>query len=116
METQPRLSFRRCFWIRASPASAWRSSRVAGFGLLALGIAGWPDRDATRVQSRALAGLLAYNVLALFYLLYLGVRGEWVGLLLGPAVALHAVMTLLLGRAWLARRTPATSATGPRTE
>jgi hypothetical protein len=39
-------------------------------------------------------------VLVTCYLLYPGIRGEWVGPLLWPAVALHAVLTLLLARAW----------------
>jgi hypothetical protein len=44
--------------------------------------------------------MLTYNVLATLYLLYLGIRGEWVGILLWPAVVLHAVLILLLARAW----------------
>jgi hypothetical protein len=87
-------------------------SRVAGFGLLALAIAGWPDRGGSRTQGRALAGLLTYNGLASFYLLYVGLRGEWVGPLLWPAVALHTVLTLLLARAWFvgSRSTSASTA------
>jgi len=44
--------------------------------------------------------MLTYSVLATLYLLYLGIRGEWVGPLLWPAVVLHAVLTLLLARIW----------------
>jgi hypothetical protein len=62
--------------------------RIAGIALVALGIGCWPGP--------ALLGMLAYSALASLYLLYLGVRGEWVGPLLWPAVALHAVLTLLL--------------------
>jgi len=68
--------------------------RVTGIALVALGIACWPGRT-------ALGGMLTYSALATLYLLYLGIRGEWVGSLLWPAVVLHAVMTILLGRAWL---------------
>ena len=39
-----------------------------------------------------------------FTSLILGIRGEWVGPLLWPAVALHAVLTLLLARAWFSAR------------
>ena len=87
-------------------------SRVAGFGLLALAIAAWPDHGGRRMQGRALAGLLTYNGLASFYLLYLGLRGEWVGPLLWPTVALHAVLTILLARAWFvgSRSTSASTA------
>jgi hypothetical protein len=45
--------------------------------------------------------MLTYSVLATGYLAWLGIRSEWVGSLLWPAVALHAVMTVFLGRAWL---------------
>jgi hypothetical protein len=44
--------------------------------------------------------MLTYGALVTLYLLYLGIRSEWVGPLLWPAVVLHAVMTLLLVRAW----------------
>jgi hypothetical protein len=67
-------------------------ARVAGIGLFSLGLACWPGP--------ALAGMLSYSVLVTFYLFYLDIRGEWVGPLLWPAVALHAVLTLLLVRAW----------------
>ena len=65
---------------------------VAGIALMALGVACWPGP--------ALMGLVTYGALVTLYLLYLGIRGEWVGCLLWPAVALHAVLTLLLSRAW----------------
>jgi len=75
-------------------------SRVAGIGLLSLGLACWPG--AVRLGGHpALRGLLCYNLLATIYLLYLGIGGEWVGVLLWPGVALHAVLTVLLARAWL---------------
>jgi hypothetical protein len=69
--------------------------RVTGIALIALGVACWPGTD-TRQASY---GMVTYSVLAMLYLTYIGVRGEWVGLLLWPAVVLHAVLTLLLARA-----------------
>jgi hypothetical protein len=69
-------------------------ARVLGIALIALGVACWPGRT-------ALCGMLTYGALVMLYLVYLGVRGEWVGPLLWPAVVLHAVLTLLLARAWL---------------
>jgi hypothetical protein len=51
-----------------------------------------------------LVGMLTYGALVTLYLSYLGVQGEWVGPLLWPAVALHAVLTLLLVRSAIARR------------
>ena len=71
-------------------------ARVTGIALIALGVACWPG-------ATALCGMSTYSVLATFYLLYLGIRGEWVGPLLWPAVVLHAVLTVLLARAWLGR-------------
>ncbi len=68
-------------------------ARVTGIALIALGFACWPG-------STALGGMLAYGAGATLYLLFLGIRGEWVGPLLWPAVVLHAVLTLLLAGAW----------------
>lgn len=69
--------------------------RVAGIGLLSLGIACWPDKVPTRT---AHCGMATYGLLVTLYLAYLGICGEWVGPLLWPAIGLHAVMTLLLTR------------------
>jgi hypothetical protein len=67
-------------------------ARVLGIALIALGVACWPGPP--------LIGMLTYSAAATLYLLYLGIRGEWVGPLLWPAVVLHAVLTLLLARTW----------------
>ena len=69
-------------------------ARVTGIALMGLGIACWP-------KWTALCGMLTYSALATLYLAYLGIGGESVGLLLWPAVVLHAVLTLLLVRAWV---------------
>jgi hypothetical protein len=68
-------------------------ARVAGVALIALGIACWPGPP--------LVGMLIYGVAVALYLAYLGFAGEFVGVLLWPAIALHAVLSVLLGRAWL---------------
>ena len=73
-------------------------ARVTGIGLLGLGIACWPN-------STALCGMLTYGALVTVYLAYIGIRGEWVGPFLWPAVVLHGVLTLLLARAWRKART-----------
>ena len=78
--------------------------RVAGVALLALGVACWPDRDAAHNAGPALRAMLTYNALVTLYLAHLGIGGLWVGILLWPAVATHAVLTLLLGRAWITNR------------
>jgi hypothetical protein len=74
--------------------------RVAGFALLSLGLACWPDRESSRSNTPALRALLTYNLLATLYLAYLGLGGQSVGNLLWPAVAVHVLLTLLLARAW----------------
>jgi hypothetical protein len=79
--------------------------RVAGMGLLSLGLACWPGKEPTRAP---LCGMATYGLLVTLYLLYLGIRGEWVGPLLWPAVVLHAVLTLLLARAWFCLRSAVT--------
>jgi hypothetical protein len=71
-------------------------SRLVGITLIGLGVACSPGTD-TRQASY---GMVAYSALAMLYLTYIGVRGERVGLLLWPAVVVHAALTLLLARAW----------------
>ena len=68
-------------------------ARVAGIALIALGIACWPGSP--------LVGMLTYSALATLYLAYLGIADSLTGILLWPAVALHLVLSILLGRAWL---------------
>jgi hypothetical protein len=69
-------------------------ARVAGIGLLSLGLACWPGQnDGTPHAARA---LFVYNLLAALYLGYLRVGGGFVSYLLWPASALHAVLTILL--------------------
>jgi len=68
-------------------------ARVLGIALIALGVGCLPG-------STALCGMLTYSGLATLYLLYLAIRGEWVGLLLWPVAALHGILTVLLAWAW----------------
>jgi hypothetical protein len=69
-------------------------ARMAGMGLIGLGIACWPGPP--------LVGMLIYSALVTLYLAYLGFAGGFAGVFLWPAVALHVVLSILLGRAWLA--------------
>jgi hypothetical protein len=71
-------------------------ARVAGIAILALAIACWPGPP--------LVGMLIYSALVTLYFSYLGFAGGFTGVLLWPAVALHVVLTILLGRAWLAAK------------
>ena len=67
-------------------------ARVAGIALIALGIACWPGPP--------LVGMLIYSAAVTLYLVYLGLVVGLTGILLWPAVALHAILTVLLGRMW----------------
>jgi len=64
---------------------------VAGIALIALGVACWPGPP--RV------GMLIYSAAVALYLGYLGLAGGLTGILLWPAVILHAILTALLTRA-----------------
>lgn len=65
-------------------------ARVAGIALIALGIACWPGLP--------LVGMLTYSAGATLYLAYLGIAGGLAGVLLWPAVVLHAILSMLLTR------------------
>jgi Ca2+/Na+ antiporter len=70
--------------------------RCFGIALLALGWACWPGRRRTDMPSPAKRAMLLYNVLIALYLAYSGAAGHLGGVLLWPAVALHAVVAFLL--------------------
>jgi Ca2+/Na+ antiporter len=70
--------------------------RCFGIALLALGLACWPGRQPAKNDSQAFWAMLLYNMLIALYLAYLGTAGHLIGLLLWPAVALHAIVALLL--------------------
>lgn len=69
-------------------------ARVTGIALIGLSVGCWPGP--------AVLGMLTYSAAVTLYLLNLGIRGEWVGPLLWPAMFLHAVLSLLL--VWVALR------------
>jgi hypothetical protein len=70
--------------------------RMLGVGLLALVIACWPDAKEPWVTRGGIRALLAYNLLATAYLGGLGLTGYAAGILLWPAVAAHAAVSVLL--------------------
>ena len=67
-------------------------SRFGGIGLIGLGVACWPNGS----SRQALHGMLIYGTLAALYLAYIGVSGQGGGVLLWPAVVLHALLIILL--------------------
>jgi len=69
-------------------------ARVTGIALIALGVACWPGRQ--------LIGMLIYSAGVTLYLAYIGFAGGLTGVFLWPAVAVHAVFSMLLARAWFA--------------
>jgi hypothetical protein len=73
-------------------------ARVAGLGLIGLGIACWPGPP--------LVGMLIYSALVTLYLAYLGIADGLAGVFLWPAVTLHLVLSILLGRAWQLAKIP----------
>jgi hypothetical protein len=75
-------------------------SRIAGIALIALGLACWPSDAA----GCGICGMLTYSLLAALYLSYVAIAGELVGILLWPAVVLHAGLTLLLTRGWFKKK------------
>jgi hypothetical protein len=77
-------------------------SRLAGIALIALALAWWAARDDFVGRSETVRSMLLFNALVSLYLLLVGIRGELVGALLWPVFAMHAVETVLLGRAWFA--------------
>ena len=66
-------------------------ARVAGIALIGLGVACWPGPP--RV------GMLTYSAAVTLYLGYVGFADGLSGILLWPAVILHAILTALLTRA-----------------
>ena len=63
-------------------------ARVTGFALVALAVACWPGPPQL--------GMLIYSAAVTLYLAYLGFAGGLTGILLWPAVVLHAILTALL--------------------
>jgi hypothetical protein len=92
----PSLSIALLIGSRLDTSAAVTLARVAGAALLALGVACWLARSDT--QSRAAKGLviamLLYNVGTVAVLTFAGVGLGLHGMLLWPAVILHAVMAV----------------------
>jgi len=69
--------------------------------MFALGLASWPSSATLGPATATARALLLYNVLATLYLSYLGGFAKMEGVLLWPAVAVHATLAILLALRWL---------------
>jgi hypothetical protein len=69
-------------------------ARLTGIALIAFGISCWP--------ATPLVGMFIYSAVVALYLVYIGLIGEFAGPLLWPAAVVHSILSILLGRAWLA--------------
>jgi hypothetical protein len=78
-------------------------ARVAGIGLISLGVGCWLGRQ-EESSGWALVAMLLYNVLVTVYLAFVGIGTEFVGRLLWPAVVVHAVLTGLLAYSLVGRQ------------
>ena len=90
----PPVVVRLLFGAEIAGPSVW-ISRFAGIAVIGLVVACWPDGNPVR----AFFGMSTYSTLAMLYLAYVGVNGG-MGILLWPAVAVHAGLSVLLIRAW----------------
>lgn len=77
---------------------------LAGFGLLSLALACWPSQFPGGSAASALRAFLLFSALAAVYLIYWGVVGSGVGVLLWPAAIFHGILALLLGLVWVRAR------------
>lgn len=68
-------------------------SRLAGIALIALAVACWPAGN----MLRGFFGMLTYGLFAMLFLAYVGAGGG-AGVLLWPAVAVHAIISAFLVR------------------
>jgi len=92
----PALLFAVLLGLDPATADAIFVGRLAGAALLAIGVASWMARidERTPAQLGLLTGILVYNVAATLLLAYAGAVLKMVGVLLWPAVALHAVLAI----------------------
>jgi hypothetical protein len=79
------------------------TGRLCGVALICLGLACWPKWQPTepslhRPDHRAARALFIYNVSATAYLACLMALDGYRGILLVPAIAVHAVLAALLAR------------------
>ena len=86
--------------------SAQVLGRLAGIAMLCTGLAAWSSPREESHPLSSMRALLVYNLLATIYLGYLGLGGQLTGVLLWPAIALHAIFTALLARGYVRAKEP----------
>src|SRR5262245_13822889 len=86
-------------------------ARVAGIALCSLSLGCWMGRREAGAKTPSLVAMLTYNILVAPYLLYLGIGSELVGILLWPAVVVHAAFTLLFAYSLVSRNERQTNKT-----
>jgi hypothetical protein len=79
--------------------------RISGLVMLCLALGCWPRAFKSEDRQQTLAPLFALSLLATVFLIYVGIRGVNVGVLLWPAAAAHLILAILLARGWMSRRT-----------
>jgi hypothetical protein len=79
-----------------APEDALFVGRLAGAALLAIGVASWIARNDSRTPAELglLTGILVYNTTATLLLAHAGAALKMVGVLLLPAVGLHAILAV----------------------
>jgi hypothetical protein len=88
------------FWfllgLEQATAEALLVGRIAGASLLAIGVASWIARadTFTPAQHGLLTGILIYDMAASILLAFAGAVSKMIGVLLWPAVALHAILAI----------------------
>jgi Na+-driven multidrug efflux pump len=83
-----------------TPVEEIPMGRLPGIAILSVGLACWPTSQQAERGSPAFRAMLVYNVLIALFLVYLFKVGHLGGVLLWPAVVLHAVVALLLVWTW----------------
>ena len=83
-------------WLERATVDTIFIGRIAGAALLAIGIASWMARSdtPTPAQLGLLTGIFVYNTTTSMLLAFAGAVLKMVGILLWPAVALHAILAV----------------------
>lgn len=88
-------------------------AQFLGVALFAFGIACWPNTQRSTHATAAFRGMLTYNVAVAVFLGYQFIAGHVGGVLLWPAIVLHAVVAVLMLQAWRSEPRKLISDNGP---